>query len=121
MHSHARAGEKVDQFIDAETADLSLEQIAHSRLSLVEKSSGLSLCPAARGNVLTQIEHEIGAYLEIRRGRRAKPEILEYVFTAAGDFILCGFGPPLGSAAGRSRYRVWPSFAFSFGMRGVHK
>jgi hypothetical protein len=52
MYSYPGAREHDNQFIDAETADLPLQQITDPWLCLAKEISRLSLRPPARLNVL---------------------------------------------------------------------
>jgi hypothetical protein len=55
-HSYPCTREHINQLIDAETADFSLQQITDAGLCLAKKSGRLGLRPPARANVLPQVE-----------------------------------------------------------------
>jgi hypothetical protein len=62
---YPRTREHVDQFIDAETTDLSLQQITNPWLCLAKEISRLGLRPPVGFNVFSQINHQVGSDLEV--------------------------------------------------------
>ena len=65
--------EHVNQFIDAETTDLSLQQVTNPWLCLAKEVSRLGLRPPAGSNVFPQINHQVGSDLKVRGFLAVKP------------------------------------------------
>jgi hypothetical protein len=50
----------LDQFIDTEAIDVSIHEVADSRLGLAKVFSGFGLRPLLRLNEVSKINHQIG-------------------------------------------------------------
>jgi hypothetical protein len=78
-NSYPGAWEHVDEFIYAETADLSGQQITDARLFLVGESGRLGPGPTAFLNVLAEIEQQAGSYFRVGRRLFIESQVLKYV------------------------------------------
>lgn len=68
-----------DQAVDAETADLASDKIADSWLRDAQEAGGLSLGQALRLDELCELNHEIGADLQMLRLFDGETQVLEYI------------------------------------------
>jgi len=59
----AKAGQHVDERVDAEEVDPAAHPVAHPGLRAPKKFGRLGLLQSARGDHLLQVGHELGAHL----------------------------------------------------------
>src|SRR5512135_311687 len=104
----------VDERVEAEKADLSLQERVESRLRNPERPRRLSLRHAAAAEDLVDPHHQLGAQLQAFGLRFAKTEVTEHVSTASNALQL------LAHRSARSRINARSlSLASSISRRAV--
>jgi hypothetical protein len=99
-HSYPCRREHINQVIDAETADLSLQQVTDAELCLAKESGRLGLSPPTRANVLAQVEQQVRLILKFAASPLSNPTSSKYVIVAVGDFGFPGIMAALADSAG---------------------
>lgn len=85
LHSNTGMSEHGDQGIDAESIDLPSDEITHARLSHAEQICRFGLCEPTSLDQLAELDHQVGAHLEILSFLARKTEVAKDVAAGASN------------------------------------